>query len=717
MASLEQNRVSHLIGETWDKVAGLRLQLHDGVVSYSHEYRGQPWLILADQNSERYFRSSSDAGAFIRRLDGQSTVEEIYNTLQKSHSSALSQSDIILLVANLKSSHLLQDDDRTAGLAHKNAIEKVGQFFKGLSRPFAIRFRLIDPDRFLTRVMPYLGWIRSRLFTWLWLFVVLYALLASWLHWGELVDYGAARFNDPIYLLYFWLLYPVVKALHEMAHALATKRWGGVVHDMGIMLLVFFPVPYVDSSASNRFASRRKRILVSAAGIMVETFLASAALIWWLHGAAGIGRDIAFGIMIIGGVSTLLFNANPLLRFDGYYVFSECIQIPNLASRSQQYLGYLFKRFLVGIPDVRSPVTAFGEAKWLFGYGIASAVYRVFISLFIALWVSGKFFVLGLALALWAVLSQIAYPVIKNTLGLYKTSQRAGRQLRFVLVSMVLVATVGIVISMPVPDSTYAQGLVNIPEDAAIRAASSGIVQEMHRDDGSAVQAGDEIVTLSNIELESRRVVVQSQIDELRGKLNGALSRDRSQSEILKKRIVSLEEKLRDIDDQISGLSIVSHRAGLLVLPKSQDLPGRFIKRGDLVGYSLDRDRLTARLVIPQAKIEQIRQDSQNISIRLVGQPQDRLSARMSREIPLLSDRLPSKYLGSSAGGATAVDARDESGLRALTRVYQVELELPQRQEGIFPGQRVHARFVHSEESLGRQLVRYLQHLWLHQSV
>ena len=134
---------------------------------------------------------------------------------------------------------------------------------------------------------------------------------------------------------------------------------------------------------------------------MMETLLAALAMLVWLYSEAGIVRDLAFDIMIIGGISTLVFNANPLLRFDGYYILSEMIQVPNLSTRSQQYLAYLFQRYLLGISDTRSPVTAAGEARWLFSYGLAAGLYRIFISLFIALWVAGKFLIIGLLLALF----------------------------------------------------------------------------------------------------------------------------------------------------------------------------------------------------------------------------------------------------------------------------------------------------------------------------
>ena len=106
-----------------------------------------------------------------------------------------------------------------------------------------------------------------------------------------------------------------MKALHELGHSYAVKRWGGEVHEIGIMFLVFMPVPYVDASESAGFQSKWQRAFVGAAGILVEIFLASLALFIWLNAEEGLVRAFAFNVMLIGGVSTLFFNGNPLLRF------------------------------------------------------------------------------------------------------------------------------------------------------------------------------------------------------------------------------------------------------------------------------------------------------------------------------------------------------------------------------------------------------------------
>ncbi len=155
------------------------------------------------------------------------------------------------------------------------------------------------------------------------------------LHWPELTSDVTDRVLATENVALIMCVYPIVKSLHELGHAYATKVWGGEVHEVGVMLLVFIPVLYVDASASAAFRQKHRRIVVGAAGIMVEMALAAIALIVWIYAAPGLGRTVAFNVILIGGVSTLLFNGNPLLRFDGYYIFSDLIEIPNLAIARQ----------------------------------------------------------------------------------------------------------------------------------------------------------------------------------------------------------------------------------------------------------------------------------------------------------------------------------------------------------------------------------------------
>ena len=159
---------------------------------------------------------------------------------------------------------------------------------------------------------------------------------------------------ENVFLL--WLVYPVIKTIHEFSHAYTVKHWGGEVHEMGVMFLVFVPIPYMDASSSAAFNARYKRVMVGAAGILAELLLAATAMIVWANVEPGVVRAVAFNVMIIAGVSTILFNGNPLLRFDAYYVLSDLIEIPNLAMRSNNYIIYLLQKYLLNLEGAQNPV-------------------------------------------------------------------------------------------------------------------------------------------------------------------------------------------------------------------------------------------------------------------------------------------------------------------------------------------------------------------------
>src|SRR5581483_5184184 len=167
-----------------------------------------------------------------------------------------------------------------------------------------------DPDRFLTATMPLLRPLFGPVGAALWLALVGGAVVLALLHWTELHADLADRLFSVSTLTLLFLAYPMVKALHELGHAYAAKAGGGEVHEIGVMLLALLPVPYVDASAASGFPSKWRRAAVGAAGIVVELALASIALMVWVAAAPGPVRAFAFTVMLIGGVSTLLFNGN-----------------------------------------------------------------------------------------------------------------------------------------------------------------------------------------------------------------------------------------------------------------------------------------------------------------------------------------------------------------------------------------------------------------------
>ncbi len=691
------------VEDAWQSIAGLRPRPGRAVHFYQHHYRGTPWLIIADRQNESYFRCSNNAEHFLALLDGSRSVEQALDETRQSQSSNLQQQDIILLLANLKSAGLLEDD--TAQL-NDNASMPPKPKTNRWQNPFALKFPLFDPDRMLEQTAHLARPLFCPVALFFWFAMVVAGLATATLNWQALAEHSTARFADPQNLLWYWLLYPLVKGIHEFGHAYATKRWGGAVHEMGIMLLVFFPVPYVDSSAAHRFSSKNRRMVVCAAGIMVEVFLAAVALLVWANTDHGLAHDLAFDIVIIGGISTLLFNANPLLRFDGYYLLSELIEIPNLGTRSDQYLGYLFKHYLLNIPGQRSPVTAAGEVKWLVVYGICARIYRVFISLFIALWVAGKFLIVGVMLALWALVGQIVYPLARSVYRLIPVVLGAGRIGRFAAVVSILSLVFLSSLLMPISYSTYTEGIVSLPEDAFIRAGADGIVSQVLLTDGEAVERDGAILHLENMELGARLDMLVAKLEETRARQQLVFLQDRSQADILKIKVSAIEADIRDVEEQLESLKIVSATTGVVSLPMASDLLGKYVNRGDVIGYVAGPGRVSALVVIPQLDIDAVRRQLNSIEVRLSSRPTETFVGEFLRELPQGTDRLPNRMLGSGSGGQMAVDARDASGMQLLSNIFLVEIALPLGRPENYLGQRIYVRFVHQDESLGNRLVR-----------
>lgn len=702
MAALTASPALGKIEDAWKTIAGLTLRPGKAVHFYKHHYRGSPWLIIADQQNEKYFRCSINAEYFLKLLDGSRTVEQALVQSKKSNSSRLFKQDIILLMGNLKSAGLLEND--TAGTSDTSRL-KPKPTASRWRNPFAVKFALFDPDPMLNKTAHWFRPLFSPVALFFWVGMVLAGLATVMLNWQALAAHSESRFADPQNLLWYWLLYPLVKGAHEFGHAYATKVWGGAVREMGITFLVFFPVPYVDSSAAHRFSSKSRRIAVCAAGIMVEFFLAASALLVWVNTDHGLVHDFAFDIVIIAGISTLLFNANPLLRFDGYYLLSELMEIPNLGTRSDQYLGFLFKRYVLDMPDIRNPVSAIGEAKWLVIYGICARIYRVFISLFIAFWIAGKLFTIGVLLAIWAVVGQIIYPLARSIYLLIPLVFKANRMKRFIVVLFVASIMLVSVLIAPVSHSTYSEGVVNLPENAYIRASTDGVITGVHSADGESINKGETILKLEDIELEARMHSLVAQLEETRARQQAVFLRDRSQTDILKAKAFAIKADITVAMDQLASLEIVSATAGVVSLPMASDLLGRYVKRGDVMGYVAGPSQISALVVVPQLDIDTVRREVNSIEVKLSSRPAETLMAEFLRELPQATDRLPNRILGSGSGGRMRVDARDETGMQLLSNIFLVEIALPLATSGSYLGQRIYVRFIHCRESLGNRLL------------
>lgn len=332
---------------SWHNVAELKPRLLPHARIYRHVYRGEPWFVVQDPTAGRYHRVSPGAYALLTRMDGVRSVQSLWDAAIKQGIEYIpTQDEIVDLLMQLYTNDLLHCDvtPDAAELFERYRKRRRMKWKQWLLNPLSVKIPLIDPDAFLTHWVDRLAWLFSTRGALLWIVVVFPALLLAAQHWTELTDNLSDRVLAATNLIALALLFPIIKTLHELGHGFATKVWGGTVHEMGLMFLVFAPVPYVEASAASAFPSKYRRAVVGAAGILVEIFIAALAMYVWVLVEPGMVRSLLFNIMLIAGISTVIVNGNPLLRFDGYFVFIDLIEMPNLAQRGQQYLRYLRRR-------------------------------------------------------------------------------------------------------------------------------------------------------------------------------------------------------------------------------------------------------------------------------------------------------------------------------------------------------------------------------------
>lgn len=702
----------------WYRVAGLKPRLKNSVQIHRHYYRERLWYVLQDSASGMNHRFSPQVHYVISMMDGCRNVQQIWEiALQQLGDDAPTQDEMVNLLGQLHGGDLLLCDvmPDTLELFQRYQNKQRSKWWQRFWSPLSIKIPLWNPDAFLNKwlflVKPLFGWMGVLI----WGVAVAMGWVAAAAHWSELAKDVADHVLSPGNLVILFFVYPLIKLLHELGHAFATKIWGGEVHEMGIMFLVFMPVPYVDASSAWGFRDKRRRVIVGAAGMIVELFLAAMAMLVWLSVEPGVVRSVAYNVMFIGGVSTLFFNGNPLLRFDGYYILADLVEIPNLASRANHYLAYLWQRYVFGIQSVQSPVMVRGERAWFAGYGLASAVYRLMITFSIIVFVAGRFFVVGVLLAIWAATTMLAMPIGKAIR--FVASNPLAQQNRIRTLGTSLMATLGILVFLcwvPMPLNTYAEGVVWLPEQAMVRVRTEGFVRELLAKPNSLVEPGQALLRMDDPLLSTRRQVLHYQKQELQAQLNDAWGlNDRVKKQIFAEQIKALTAELNEVEARIARLTITCDSKGLFILPHAEDIQDRFLKKGEVVAYIVDYPITTVRGVVNQDDIGLVRGRTESIQIRLAERLPSVYRAMILREVPAANNELPSPALGLAGGGTIPVDPNKEQEARAYEPVFHVELNVPELDDSRYIGERVYIRFNHGGEPLLWQWHRLARQLFL----
>ncbi len=713
------SEVPAFLSAEWYRVARLKPRLRGHVEIHRQIFRGETWYVLQDSHSGKYHRITEAGNYLLALMNGRRTMHDIWETAcDRFSDEPPTQADTLRLLSQLHSADLIAADltphvDEIATRGTKQTRRTALQY---LRNPLALRLPLFDPDNFLAATVHLVRWLFTPFGFLLWLALVGTGVVLAALNWSALTDGLVDQVLAAENLLLIALAYPLVKIVHELGHGYAAKVWGGEVREVGLMFLIFIPVPYVDASSSAAFPSKWRRAVVGGAGIMVELALAAIALIFWIQVEPGFARAFAFNVMLIGGVSTLLFNGNPLLRFDGYFVMADLLEIPNMGQRSNKYFWYLVQRHLLRIKSAKSPVTARGEAPWMLSYAVLAFIYKVFISITIALFVASKYFVVGIVLALWTLFHTFVLPIYKGLKFLFGAHQLRGqRGMALASSAGVLLAFVMVLFAWPLPYATVTHGVVWLEQEGVLRAGTEGLVEEVTLGDGLRVAQGAEILRLSDPALDSRIALLELRLTETEDRLRSVPLSDQVQSRMLKARLDLLRDQLVNLLDRQANLRLTAPGPGRVVVPDAQSLTGRMVQKGDVLGYLLDDAPLRLRVAVPQATADLVRTRTLGVEVLFHDALDAPVPARLVGEVPQSQDEVPSLALSTRGGGDVVLNPAGLSEYATLQSVFVFDVA-PETSRAIsHVGARALVRFDHGPEPIGQRMYRAARQLFLTQ--
>lgn len=707
------------LSQDWYRVADLRLRRHGDVTTARHVYRGEVWHVLQNPQSGKMHRLTDAAHAFFARLDGRRSVQDVWlRCCALFPDRPPSQTEILNLLAQLHAGDLILGD-RLPNLTEidcRTREEDRRTLLAYVKNPLSLRFPLFDPEPFLRWSAPVARLVFSPFGAVVWLVLIGAALAGAILNREALALPGMDQIATAGNLAYLAVAYLVVKALHELGHGYAVKRWGGEVHEFGVMMLVFFPVPYVDASQATFFPGKGPRMIVSAAGILVELAVAAAAFLVWLAADPGPVRTLAYNLTLIGGISTLLFNGNPLLRFDGYFVFADLMESPNLGQRSNQFFWHLVRRVLLRDRDAPPPLVAPREGGLLLVYAVGSFLYRMSVLLFISIYLTLAMPVIGAALALWSLFTVLILPAFKALR--YLVADPALDLVRarvLARAALLLVLGFGAVFVLPVPHVTTVDAVLDPAEGSLLRVMGSGFVERVLVADGQAIKPGQPVLELSDPFLSLERRLALAERDDARARLGGLPLADRNGRKLWQEQLGFSEARLADLSRREAMLVLRAEVAGHVHVPEAASLPGRFLQQGEVPATVLAPGPSRWRVAIPAADAGPVDAGSRRIELApRLGRPLV-YRARILARAPEVTTALPSFALTTKAGGGLLVDPAAESPI-SLTPVVNYLLTVETDPAVTLPGgARARVRFVHDPSPIGPRLWRALTQTFLRQ--
>jgi len=623
---------------------------------------GRPYYLVEDPVRSKFYRIGFSEYVFVSLLGGETSVgDAIQLTADALDSSPFGDRDAAAICRWLLETNLARVSG-SDGSSSRSDTQVAAKRRKGWQRfnPIVLRLPLLFPDGCFRRLTPWLAWMYSRPAFLVWCLLVVVGGYCVAAEWDRFIA-SSHRVFAPGNWLWLGLCWLALKGLHEVSHGAVCRKYGGRVREMGVVLILFAPIAYVDVTSSWRFRSKWQRIFTAASGMYVELLVAAVAVLVWSHTDRGWLNQLCFNVAVMAGVTTVLFNANPLMRFDGYYVLSDITGIPNLYTSGQQFLRYCGRRYLLGIKE-SPPNWSVAAGLFIRVYALAAICWRIVVCAGLLIAASCLFHGAGIVLTAFGVVTWLIMPMIHfgwNALRAGPT--RRPNWFRFAAVMTCVTASAAALANAPWPAAVRAPAVVEYSSLSPIRAGSDGFVREIRVTGGDFVEEGQVLAVLENEELEMRLADLDLRIEQ--SLLRSRQYQGHSEIATLQAEAVAREaiEKQRDeLRTEVGNLVVRAPKAGRIIGRGLASLQGMYAEKGTKLLEIGNQQQKELRISVAQEEVDRFADRvGGNVNVHLPGQ--DLFASSLASISPSASIEPPNPALCAPFGGPLTVCRKETS--------------------------------------------------------
>ena len=669
--------------------------------------QGKDFVIIEDPVRNKFFQIGTREFTLLSAVDGVRTMGQLVAEL---NTDGIDDDFAVQVCQWLVQSNLAYSDAMDSSKrinAQVQSLQKAALI--GKLNPVSFKVKLFNPTRALDLIFPVAKFFFTKAFFVIWCIVAVMGLRTVWSDWDAMGGASTGILSDFgwVWMLVFWL---VLKIVHEAAHGIACHKYGGEVPEAGVLMLLFTPMAYVNVTSMWRFASRWHRIVVAAAGMYVELFIAFIAIIVW-NQTDGMVADTAFQIFFMASVTTILFNANPLMRFDGYFILSDTLGVANLYPKGTKWFGDRLKSLIFGTPTTPNIIPR-GEFWRCSIYGTMAFFWKILISISLTIGASVLLPNFGLFLALIGAAMWIAMPLYQQYQQTVGSKAKHPINPKRLVFSVGTIAVIGALLFfvLAAPATKSAPAVVQFANETILRADSPGFIDEIHVTSGETVKEGDLLVRLRNRELLDEVTALSCDVDEARIQVRIHQQDDElGLATVEEERLLGLEKQLKEKSKMAESLEIRAPFDGFVFQRQLHNMHGQFVERGNPILNVAQHRSKEVIVSIDQRDLDSVKENQgQEIRVMISGMPV--FKSRFTRVNPRATTNPTHPSLCAFAGGplpvkGAASESEDGPAFELLSPRFNAELSLDDDvSQSLQSGQRGLAFFKTGRQSMGSYL-------------